>query len=220
MKSRNRFPHTATFSAVETLGNGYVITTVGALFAVMGVLTLPPVFIAATEGYGEAEKRKVAYQTALSVAITMLVSFFIGSYILELFKINMDAFKLAGALVVANMAWGMIIARPSPMLDTQGKNPAVIPLAIPKTAGPGAIATVIALGQTHTAAAITANVLAIVGITALALLFMLASGRIEKTLGESGLNIVNRVFGLILLAIALTSVLASLINYFPGWASA
>jgi len=200
-----------------SVGDGYVITTVVALFAVMGVLTLPPVFLAATAGLDPGAKRKIAFQTTLAVAITMLVSFFVGSYILELFKINMDAFKLAGALVVANMAWGMIIARPSPMMDTQGKSPAVIPLAIPKTAGPGAIATVIALGDTHTAAAIIENVLAIVLITLLALGFMLASGRIERTLGENGLNIVNRVFGLILLAIALTSVLASLGNYFPGW---
>lgn len=200
-----------------TLGDGYVITTIVALFAVMGVLTLPPVFIAATAGSTVAEKRRIAFQTTTAVAITMLVSFFVGSYVLELFKINMDAFKMAGALVVANMAWGMIIARPSALLDTAGKNPAVIPLAIPKTAGPGAIATVIALGQTHTASAMIANVLAIVLITVIALLFMLGSGLIERTLGESGLNIVNRVFGLLLLAIALTSIVTSLQDLFPGW---
>lgn len=200
-----------------TLGDGYVITTIVALFAVMGVLTLPPVFIAATAGATAVEKRKIAFQTTTAVAITMLVSFFVGSYVLELFKINMDAFKMAGALVVANMAWGMIIARPSALLDTAGKNPAVIPLAIPKTAGPGAIATVIALGQTHTASAMIANVLSIVLITVIALLFMLGSGLIERTLGESGLNIVNRVFGLLLLAIALTSIVTSLQDLFPGW---
>ena len=188
-----------------------------ALFAVMGVLTLPPVFIAATAGSTSAEKRRIAWQCTFAVAITMVVSFFVGAYVLELFKINMDAFKMAGALVVANMAWGMIIARPSALLDTAGRNPAVIPLAIPKTAGPGAIATVIALGQVHTPSTMIANLLAILAITAIALVFMLGSSFIERTLGENGLNIVNRVFGLLLLAIALTSIVTSLQDLFPGW---
>ena len=93
----------------------------------------------------------------------------------------MDAFKMAGALVVGNTAWGIIMARPSPIMDTHGKNPAVIPLAIPKTAGPGTIATVI-------------------------------------TLGESGVSIVSRIFGLLLLSIVITSIMESLLQYFPGWA--
>lgn len=200
--------------------DGYLPTTIIALFAVMGILTLPPVYLAATVGLTAGEKRKIAWQCTFAVAITLLVSFFIGAYILDLFKINMDAFKIAGALVVANMAWGMIVARPSALMDTHGKSPAVIPLAIPKTAGPGAIATVIALGEVHSVENTVANVLAIAGVTFLALAFMLASGFIERTLGESGLNIVNRIFGLILLAIALTSILSSLLNFFPGWASA
>lgn len=200
--------------------DGYILTTIVALFAMAGVLTLPPVYIAATVGLSKGEKRKIAFQTTLAVGVTLLVSFFIGTYVLQLFGINMDAFKIAGALVVASMAWGMIIAKPSAMMDTHGKSPAVIPLAIPKTAGPGTIATVIALGDNHTPSAMIANVLAIVGITLIALVFMLASGYIERTLGENGLNIVARVFGLLLLAIALTSILDSLLAFFPGWASA
>lgn len=198
--------------------DGYVLTVTIALFAIMGVLTLPPVYIAATAGMEKAQKRKIAFQATLAIAVTMLVSFFIGTYILQLFKINMDAFKVAGALVVASMAWGMIVARPSAMMDTHGKNPAVIPLAIPKTAGPGAIATAIALGDNHTPSVMLSNLLAIVVVTLLALLFMLGSSYFERTLGESGLNIVARVFGLILLAIALTSILNSLLGFFPGWA--
>lgn len=199
--------------------DGYLITTIVALFAVMGVLSLPPVFIAATAGLAEREKHKVARQTALAVAITMVVSFLIGSYILDLFNINMDAFKVAGALVVASMAWAMTLGHSNPMLDTNGKSPAVIPLAIPKTAGPGAIATVIALGETHTATTMISNLLAILAITLIAFLFMRGSGFIHRTLGESGLSVVNRIFGLLLLSIAVTSIMTSLLNYFPGWAS-
>jgi small neutral amino acid transporter SnatA (MarC family) len=139
--------------------DGYLITTVVALFAVMGVLTLPPVFLEATKSMTHAERRTVAFQTTMAVAITMLVAFFAGSYVLELFKINMDAFKVAGALVVASMAWGMIVARPSSVMNSDGKSPAIIPLAIPKTAGPGAIAVVIALGANHSTIDLVSNAL-------------------------------------------------------------
>jgi multiple antibiotic resistance protein len=196
----------------------YLITTIVALFAVMGILALPPVFLAATTGLAPDARRKVAFQTTLAVALTLTVSFFVGTYILALFKIEMDAFKVAGALVVANMAWGMIMARPSAIMDTQGKNPAVIPLAIPKTAGPGAIATVITLGETHTWQSSVGNVIVIVIVTGIALAFMLGAGRIEKALGESGLSIVSRIFGLLLLSIAITSIMESLLQYFPGGA--
>ena len=196
--------------------HGYVITTIVALFAVMGILTLPPVFLTVTADKSESERRRIAFQTTLAVFMTLVVSFFIGTYILQLFKIDMNAFEVAGALVVANMAWGMIMAKPSALFQTGGKNPAVIPLAIPKTAGPGAIATVIALNQEQSTEALLGNTFAIVVVTALAMLFMLASGRIEKVLGEGGLSIVSRVFGLLLLAIAVTSIMSSLLSYFPG----
>ena len=75
----------------------YLITTIVALFAVMGILALPPVFLAATTGLAPDARRKVAFQTTLAVALTLTVSFFVGTYILALFKIEMDAFKVAGA---------------------------------------------------------------------------------------------------------------------------
>ena len=58
----------------------------------------------------------------------------------------------------------------------------------------------------------------IVIVTGIALAFMLGAGRIEKALGESGLSIVSRIFGLLLLSIAITSIMESLLQYFPGWA--
>lgn len=199
---------------------GYIVTTFVALFAVMGVLTLPPVFLAVTTGMDHGARRLVALQTTIAIAVTMLVAFFLGEWILQLFNIDIDAFKVAGALVVANMAWGMISGRPSALLDSHGQSPAVIPLAIPKTAGPGAIAVAIAMGTAGSGGKTASDVLSIVGVTLLALAFMLAAGPIERLLGTSGLNILARIFGLLLLAIAITSILGALIAYFPGWAGA
>lgn len=202
-----------------SLADGNTLLTIVALFSVMGIPSLPPVFLAVTEDAPET-RRKVAVQTALAVALTLVVSFAVGQYILELFGIEIDAFRVAGALVVASMAWGMITARPSPLLGSGGTSPAIIPLAIPKTAGPGAIATVITLGEAESGLTSIYTILAIVGVTVIALLFMLGANFLERTLGEMGLSIVSRIFGLLLLAIAITSIMESLLAYFPGLASA
>ena len=195
-----------------------MLTTLIALFAIMGVLSLPPVFLSVTATMSAAERRKTALQTALTVGIVMVVSYFIGDTILDIFKIDPEAFRVAGALVVASMAWGMISGKPSALLDSRGSSPAVIPLAIPKTAGPGAIALAISMGTGESGMSILDDLVAIVGVTAIALAFMLAAGPIERLLHASGLNILNRLFGLILLAIALTSILSSPRTFFPGWA--
>jgi len=200
-------------------GNGYALTTFIALFAIMGVLTLPPVFLAVTASMSAAERRKTALRTGLAIAVVMIVAYFIGGWILALFKIDLEAFRVAGALVVAAMAWGMITGKPSALLDSHGSSPAVIPLAIPKTAGPGAIALAISMGAVDADFKIAGDLLAITGVTAVALVMMFAAGPIERVLGNSGLNILNRLFGLILLAISLTSIMTSLRVFFPGLAA-
>ncbi len=201
-----------------SIADGNTLLAIVALFSVMGIPSLPPVFLAVTEGAPET-RRKVAIQSAVAVAVTLVVSFSVGEYLLELFGINIDAFRVAGALVVASMAWGMIIAKPSPLLGSRGTNPAIIPLAIPKTAGPGAIATVIIMGESVSGPASLYTLLAILGVTAIALIAMLSANFLERTLGEMGLSILSRIFGLLLLAIALTSIMESLLAYFPGLAS-
>jgi multiple antibiotic resistance protein len=200
-------------------GNGYALTTFVALFAIMGVLTLPPVFLAVTASMSAADRRKTALRTGLAIAVVMIVAYFIGGWILALFKIDLEAFRVAGALVVAAMAWGMITGKPSALLDSHGSSPAVIPLAIPKTAGPGAIALAISMGAVDVQFKIAGDLIAIAGVTAIALVAMFAAGPIERLLGASGLNILNRLFGLILLAIALTSIMTSLRVFFPGLAA-
>jgi multiple antibiotic resistance protein len=177
------------------------------------------VFLAVTASMSAADRRKTALRTGLAIAVVMIVAYFIGGWILALFKIDLEAFRVAGALVVAAMAWGMITGKPSALLDSHGSSPAVIPLAIPKTAGPGAIALAISMGAVDADFKIAGDLLAITGVTAVALVMMFAAGPIERVLGNSGLNILNRLFGLILLAISLTSIMTSLRVFFPGLAA-
>lgn len=107
------------------LADGNIALTLVALFSVMGIPWLPPVFLAVTEGMPHAQRRKIAIQSALEVGLTMVVSLAIGEFVLELFGIDIDAFRVAGALVVASVAWGMITAKPSAILGSGGSSPAI-----------------------------------------------------------------------------------------------
>ena len=91
-----------------------------------------------------------------------------------------------------------------------------MPLAIPLMAGPGAIATVIALGNSEAGFAWSVNLLIIAALTALTFLFLLSAGVIEKVLGETGLMVVSRILGLLLIAISISTILGALGSAFPG----
>ena len=96
---------------------------------------------------------------------------------------------------------------------------AVVPLAIPLMAGPGAIATVIALGNSEVGFARVANLVIILALTAMTFFFLLAAAPIENLLGETGLMVVSRILGLLLIAISVSTILAALAAAFPGLAA-
>ena len=89
----------------------------------------------------------------------------------------------------------------------------VVPLAIPLMAGPGAIATVIAIGNADRGIVRVADLVIILVLSALTGVLLLAAAPIEKLLGDQGLNILTRIFGLLLLAISVSTVMSALTDY-------
>lgn len=174
-----------------------------------------PLFLAITPSDAHL-RRKIAIQTGLVTVVTLLVGYFVGDAILALFRIELDAFRIAGALIIGAAAWAMVFGRGSTAYGEENRSPAVIPLAIPKLAGPGAIAVVIALGDTDSGLITLEDVAIIIILGAICTLLLLFARPIERLLGDSGLNIMTRVFGILLLAIAIGSIMTSIANYFPG----
>lgn len=191
------------------------LTTLVALFAIMNPIGAIPLFLAITPN-DPVVRRKIAIQAGLATVITLLVAYFIGDLILALFRIEMDAFRIAGALVIAAAGWAMVFGRAARAYGDDNRSPAVIPLAIPKLAGPGAMAVVIALGDTDTGVVIVEDVVIILILGVITMLLLLFAGPVERLLRENGMNIMTRVFGLLLLAIAIGSILVSIADYFPG----
>ncbi len=189
------------------------VTTLVALFAIVSPITSIPVFLTLTSGASTKARRVIAMQTAAVSGATLLIAYFVGDVILRLLSIQIEAFRVAGALVIGAIGWSMVMGRKSTIFDAQSSGAMVVPLAIPLMAGPGAIATVIAIGNTDKGSVRIADLVIILILSALTGIILLAAAPIEKSLGAQGLMVLTRIFGLLLLSIAVSTVMSALTIY-------
>ncbi len=189
------------------------VTTLVALFAIVSPITSIPVFLNLTSGATTQERRKIAVQTAAVSGATLLIAYFVGDIILRLLSIQIGAFRIAGALVIGAIGWSMVMGKKSTLVEAQATGAMVVPLAIPLMAGPGAIATVIAIGNTDRGSLRIADLVIILILSALTGILLLAAVPVEKTMGEQGLMVLTRIFGLLLLSIAVSTVMSVLTVY-------
>lgn len=193
------------------------VTTLIALFAIVNPITSIPVFLTLSAGLSSKARRLMALKTAAVAGLTLFIAYFLGDVILKSLSIELDAFRIAGSLVIAAFGWKMAMGRGLDKPAAGGASgAAIVPLAIPIMAGPGAIATVIALGNSEEGIARVANLAIILALTGLTYLFLLAAAPIEKLLGETGVMVVSRILGLLLLAIAASTIISSMKSAFPG----
>ena len=192
------------------------VTTLIALFAIVSPITSIPVFLTLTASASKRKRRIIAIQTALVSGLTLFIAYFIGDIILRLLSIDMAAFRIAGALVIGAIAWSMVMGQQHSVLGVKAGSAMVVPLAIPMMAGPGAIATVIAIGNSDSGIVRVADVVIILVLSMLTCILLLAAEPIEGLLGDQGLMVVTRIFGLLLLAIAVSTVMSAFKGYFPG----
>lgn len=204
-----------------TISAPTLITSAIALLTITNPIGTLPIFLSLTKDATPAKQRRMAIMIGIAVIVVLAVSLAAGTAILGLFGIDMTAFKIAGNLLVASIGWAMLTAKSSPITVAPGQSPVVVPLAIPVLAGPGAIALVITFAHSYTtvldwvAGAVTILVVGlIVGIV------YFAGPTIAKLLKTTGMDILTRVFGLLLLSIALQTILSSLGEAFPGWVPA
>ena len=192
------------------------VTTLVALFASVSPITSIPVFLNLTSGATKEKRRVIALQTALVSGLTLFVAYFVGDIILKLLSIQMDAFRIAGALIIGAIGWSMVMGRSANAIEASPASAAIVPLAIPMMAGPGAIATVIAIGNSDRGIVRVADVIIILVLSLLTCLLLLLAEPIEHFLGDQGLMVLTRIFGLLLLAIAVSTIISALTSAFPG----
>lgn len=177
-----------------------------------------PAFLVMTAG-DPIERRRATAVKATLIACLVLMAFALGgSGLLRLMGISMPAFRIAGGVVLFLVAFDMIRAqRPtqeSPGEIEEGRakeDVAVTPLAIPMLAGPASLGTVILLaGQATTTAEVAGVYLSIALVSLVSLSVLLLAARFFHRLGSSGINVLSRILGLLLTAIAVQFIIDGL----------
>ncbi|MEL6572676.1 MAG: MarC family protein [Pseudomonadota bacterium] len=190
------------------------------LFVIIDPPGLTPIFVALTQGMTPAMRRAVLIRSVLISFALLLAFMFIGEALLGFIGISMPAFRIAGGILLFLTALEMLFQkrqarRADNAAEDDHDDPSVFPLAMPLTVGPGAITTVILLaGQaegTIDFVAITGVIIAVLGCVSL---FFLAAGALERLLGATGINIVTRLLGMLLAALATQFVLDGIAQSF------
>ena len=167
-----------------------------------------PIFFSLTSSWTPKERRFTAIKTGIYVFGILVVFLFFGRFVLYFFGISLPVLKIAGGLIVANTAWGMVTstARITPAESHEASTKediSLTPLAMPLLSGPGAIGVVMALAaHVDSAASYLGMVIGIGGVSLSVLLFLLLGGPLVRRLGPSAVGAINRIFGFLILAIA------------------
>lgn len=199
--------------SLENLVNVFVV-----LFVVIDPVGLAPIFGALTRGGSPVYRRRMAVKAVLLATGILYVFAFTGDWLLQALGISVPAFKIAGGLLLFLVAIDMVFARQSGLRSTTVREQeearfkediSVFPLAFPLLAGPGALTTILLLvGETRGNTAEFWSLLAVLAfVLLLALMALLLAGRLMAVLGETGANVVDRLLGVILAALAVQFVL-------------
>jgi len=180
------------------------------LFVVMDPVGLAPVFVALAGDRPEAERRRIA-KRAVTIATFLLVFFgFFGEPLLRYLGIGLAAFRTAGGILLFKIALDMVFVhrvRETPEEEEEARTRediSVFPLAIPLLVGPGAMASILVLTAEarHVPLGWAAVVAAAALVLVLAYLALRLADRISALLGRTGVNVVTRVLGVLLAALA------------------
>lgn len=195
-----------------------------ALFAIVNPIGSVPIFISATDGWSKQDRQKTARTVASTVFIVLAVSAFLGDKILNFFGISIPSFQVGGGILLMLIAISMMHGKQSGTRQTPEEAQtlaereviAIVPLSIPLLAGPGAISSMIIAAQQNPG--FIGHLALIIPVLVICIIIWLVLGlsvRISNQLGTIGINIVTRLMGLILAAMAVEFIAHGLIGLFP-----
>ncbi len=197
-----------------------------ALFSVLNPIGTVPIFVGLTQDYTPAERSKVSVLTALNVFIILIISFFIGKYVLEFFGITITALRIAGGIIIASSGFSLLNGKFSKNRgidkkvnkDIQLRNSiALTPLAMPMLAGPGSISLLIAFYQEHdTANEIMISTGAILIVSIVIFLILRSAHYLAKYLGASGIVAISRIVGFLTIAIGIQYIISAVLSIIRG----
>jgi len=165
------------------------------LFAIIDVIGNIPLIVLLREKYKVIESEKASFVSL----VIMIVFLFVGEVLLNLLGVDINSFAVAGSIIILFLAAEMILGVKL-YKDSNPKTASIVPIAFPLIAGPGTLTTLISIKSEYDDINI---ILAIVLNMILVYIVLKSSEKIQKILGSQGINILRKVFGIILLAIGI-----------------
>ncbi len=171
-----------------------IVTCTMVLFAVIDIIGSTPIIIGLRQKVGHIQSEKAS----LVAAVIMIGFLFLGESILKLIGIDVNSFAVAGALIIFFLALEMILGIQL-YKDESSETASIVPIAFPLIAGAGTLTSLLSLRAEYN----VANIIIAIVINILIVYTVLKSSkRIERVLGRSGINIIRKIFGVVLMAIA------------------
>jgi multiple antibiotic resistance protein len=194
------------------------------LFVIVDPFAVVPVFVSLTGGETREHKKRIAQKSCFIAVILLLIFAFAGDRLLDAMNISEPAFRIAGGFLLLLAAIDMVVAKTSggfraPTGDETKEairrdDISVFPLAIPLIAGPGALTSTVILMRQAEIMGVQAQA-GVVGLLLIVLLItflsLLVGDRMMRLLGVTGTNVLTRVFGIILAALAVESIIKGVI---------
>jgi multiple antibiotic resistance protein len=204
----------------------FALVSFTAILFVVDPFAALPIFLTITGNDTPAQRKQTAFRASVAAFVTLTVFAVAGGFIFKVFGISLGAFKIAGGIMLLLMAIDMMRAQPSrtrSSVEEQEESAvkedkAIVPLAIPMLAGPGAIATAMVLmsraaWEPMSTLVVLASILATCAITWLVLR---SAAMAQRFLKRTTLHVMERVMGLLLAAVAVEFVLGGLRDVFPS----
>ncbi|MDB4950031.1 MAG: multiple antibiotic resistance (MarC)-related protein [Gemmatimonadetes bacterium] len=182
------------------------------LLAIINPLSAAPMYLALTAGYSPRQRRRTLRNGIFTAFVVLVVFALLGGAIFQLFGITLDAFRIAGGIIFFGIGMDMLQAKRSRGKTTEEEEAegftrtevGVTPLGIPMITGPGAITTVMVLmtrADTHLQQGLVFG--SVVMVMLISWLVLSASPRLVRALGQTGLNVMTRIMGLLVTVIAI-----------------
>jgi multiple antibiotic resistance protein len=193
-----------------------------ALFFLLNPLSVIPLFLGITEGQNPTEMERTARLSSITVAIALVISTTAGTTILDFFGITLPAFQVAGGLLIFSIGFAMLRAQRKRItaieqIEAEEKEDvAIVPLGIPILGGPGVLSTAVIYSNAYPNAwGILFQSIVCIFISLLMYFSLLFAHPILNKLGQTGLNVVSRLMGLLLASMAIELITKGIKALFP-----